>query len=82
MSLVTKTDQARALYLSGDRRSALRMAKDFRLGLSVEQRKLLSRGYECLVRPDFYKSLGYDPKRCVEEGYEVFEECWINHQPA
>lgn len=47
---------------------ALKTAKGFWFGLSKEQKAVISRGYECTVRPDFYAALGYKPPQCIKAG--------------
>lgn len=63
-----KTDRVRSLVAAGDYKEALRIAKDFHLGISKFESDLMKRGYECLVHPDFYKSLGVDIDRTVRLG--------------
>ncbi len=69
----TLTQRTIALYQAGDVKGALRAAKEFRLGLTKAERTLLARAYECLVRPDFYRSIGYDPEAVIAQGRGVFE---------
>lgn len=61
--MYTKSQQVRDLFAAGDHIGALRIAKDFKLGLSPEDRKTLKRGFECNHNPEFYRSLGRDPKK-------------------
>ena len=61
-----KTDTVRRLVRERDYRSALRITKDFRLGLSKE----------CLVRPAFYRQLGRDPVAEVKNGVEVLRRLY------
>lgn len=70
----TRTAEARALFLQGQVKAALRIAKTFRLGLTPEERAALVRGYECMVHPDFYRALGKDPGAEVERAIRVFRE--------
>lgn len=64
----SKTDRVRNLVAAGDYKEALRIAKDFHLGISKFESDLMKRGYECLVHPDFYKGLGVDIDRTVRLG--------------
>lgn len=66
-----KSDQVRRLVQSGDFKSALRIAKDFRLGISKAQSDAMRRAYECIVHGRFYQSLGYDLDEKVGEGLKV-----------
>ncbi len=70
---MTKTEKARALFRGGDIKGALRIAKSFRLGLTKEESDAITRGYECLVYPEFYTSLGKDPKKELQKGIKVFK---------
>lgn len=63
-----KSDRVRRLVAEGEYREALRIAKDFRLGISKTESDLIKRGYECLVHPEFYKSIGVDVDRTVGLG--------------
>lgn len=60
-----KSDAVRRLVAAGDYRKALSIAKDFRLGMSCEERDALRMAYECMVWPDFYRQVGRDV------GYEI-----------
>ena len=48
-SPVKKTDIVREAVAAGNMKKALSIAKDFRLGISKEQRSLMARAYECMV---------------------------------
>lgn len=66
-----KSDKVRRLVSSGDFKGALRIAKDFRLGITKEQSSAMTLAYECMVHGSFYKQLGYDLKQKVADGVEV-----------
>lgn len=66
-----KSDRVRRLIREGDYKAALRIAKDFRLGISKEQSDDMIRGYECMTNPRFYLSIGVDIARTVEKGLET-----------
>ena len=66
-----KSDRVRRLIREGDYKSALRIAKDFRLGVSKEQSDNMIRGYECMTNPRFYISIGVDIPKTVEKGLET-----------
>ena len=55
-------------------KEALREAKDFRIGVSKEQRSTMARAYECIVHPSFYKSIGKNLTECIEAGIKVLVE--------
>ena len=63
-----KSDQVRSLVAAGDYKAALRIAKDFRLGISKKQAEDMKRGYECIVHARFYQSLGMDVDSIVGQG--------------
>lgn len=63
-----KTERIRSLVAAGDYKAALRIAKDFRLGISKTESDLMKRAYECMTHPDFYKSIGADVDRIVRLG--------------
>lgn len=68
---VKKTDIVREAVAAGDMKKALSIAKDFRLGISKEQRSLMARAYECMVHPAFYTSIGIDLYQAIQEGISV-----------
>ena len=72
MTRPTTTARAIARFRVGDLKGALRLAKDFRLGVSPADRRLLSRAYECLVRPEFFRQLGFSPEMEIARGRAVF----------
>lgn len=66
-----KSDIVRRLVRERDYRSALRIAKEFRLGISKEDRDAMRLAYECLVNPGFYRQLERDPTAEAERGVGV-----------
>lgn len=52
-------------------RSALRIAKDFRLGINREDLDAMRLAYECMVHPVFYRQIGRDLDIEVERGIGV-----------
>ena len=67
----SKTQQAKHLFESGDLKAALKIVKDFRLGLQPQERKALSLGYEAIVHPSFYVQLQKNPAELVDAATEV-----------
>ena len=55
-----KSDAVRRLVGEGKFKEALRIAKNFRIGFTEEDRDIMTRGYECMVHPGFYESIGAD----------------------
>lgn len=66
-----KSDTVRRMVAEGDFKSALRIAKGFRLGISKEDSDTMKRGYECLLYPSFYRQIGVDPSEAVEKAVET-----------
>ena len=66
-----KTDTVRRLVREHEYRSALRIVKDFRLGISRDDLDAMRLAYECMVRPIFYSQLGRDPAAEVKRGIGV-----------
>lgn len=70
-NMLRKSDMVRQYVASGEYRKALRIAKEFRLGISKEDSEAMKRGYECLVHTAFYRSIGVDTDASVQKGIEV-----------
>jgi hypothetical protein len=64
----------RQLIEAGEFKKALNGAKDFRIGVTREQRSVMARAYECFIRPDFYRSIGKNPEQCIKAGIVVLQE--------
>ena len=73
-----KSDVVRRLVRERDYRSALRIAKEFRLGISKEDRDAMRLAYECMVSPEFYRQLDQDPKAGIECGVSVLVRLYGN----
>jgi hypothetical protein len=69
-----KMQEARHLMNMSDYKSALQGVKDFRIGVSAEQRSVMRRAYECLVHPEFYRQLGKNIEECIQAGIAVLME--------
>lgn len=78
----TKSDKVRRLVAAGELKQALCLTRSFRLGFTKQQRDVLNRGYECLVNPQFYKSLGYDLEACTQEAYKIVVEYYTEEIEA
>ena len=66
--LVKQTDIVREAVKAGEWKKALRIAKDFRINVTKEQRDAMARAYECMVHPEFYRQLRYRYSRSDSEG--------------
>jgi hypothetical protein len=69
--MTKKTDIVRETIKAGDMKKALRIAKDFRINVTKEQREKMSRAYECMVHPDFYKQIGTDVMGAINTGKQT-----------
>lgn len=72
--MIKKTDIARDALRNGRLKDALRIAKDFQIGVRKDQREAMSRAYECIVHPDFYRQIGTDIDDAIETGEIVVRE--------
>ena len=66
-----KSDVVRRLVREHEYRSALRIVKGFRLGISRDDLDAMRLAYECMVNPGFYRQLGRDPAAEVKRGVGV-----------
>lgn len=69
--MIRKTDEVRAAVAGGDLKKALRIAKGFRINVTKSQRDAMSRAYECMMYPDFYKQIGTDIPGAIKKGVEI-----------
>lgn len=69
--MTKKTDIVREAIKAGDMKKALRIAKDFRINVTKEQREKMSRAYECMVHPDFYKQIGTNVTETINTGKQT-----------
>lgn len=63
-----KSDKVRRLVAAGNYKEALRIAKEFRLGIGREDSEDMKMGYECMVHARFYKDLGMDAEQISQKG--------------
>lgn len=71
---MSKTELVRSYIKNEKWKEALREAKDFRIGVTKEQRSTMARAYECIVHPAFYESIGKNLSECIETGKAVLKE--------
>ena len=69
--MTRKSDIVRSLVAEKQYKKALRIAKDFRLGITPEQSLRMKKAYECMVHERFYLSLGEDIQKRIAEGIET-----------
>ncbi|GHU55177.1 hypothetical protein AGMMS49975_16620 [Clostridia bacterium] len=71
-----KSDIVRRLVTDGEYKKALRIAKDFRLGISKADSEAVKRGYECMLYPGTYAQLGIDTDKAVESGISTLSRLY------
>ncbi len=69
--MIRKSDIVRDAVERMDWKKALKIAKDFRLGISEEDRNAMCEAYECMVHPRFYESLGMNRDGKITTGISV-----------
>lgn len=72
--MIKKSDIVKAAVQKQDWKKALQIAKDFRIGVTQEQRNKMARAYECIVHPDFYRQIGVDIPEAIEQGKAAVKE--------
>lgn len=72
--MVKKSDVVREAVREQDWKKALQIAKDFRIGVTQDQRSKMARAYECIVHPNFYRQIGVDIEEAIEQGKAVVKE--------
>lgn len=72
--MIKKSDIVREAVREQDWKKALQIAKDFRIGVTQEQRSKMARAYECIVHPDFYQQIGIDIPETIEQGKAIVKE--------
>lgn len=66
----SKNMQVKIFVANGEYKKALQICKDW-IYEDEEDRRILRRGYECLVHPRFYEELGIDPSTSYQEAVNV-----------
>lgn len=69
---MTKTEMAQNAFRTGDVKTALRIAKTFKIGLEKAEQKQITLAYECMVHPDFYQQIGKKPAEEISRGVDIF----------
>lgn len=72
--MIKKSDIVREAVRKQDWKKALQIAKDFRIGVTQDQRSKMTRAYECIVHPDFYRQIGVDIPEAIEQGKVIVKE--------
>lgn len=66
--------QAIEKYNAGKIRSALNIAKNFKIGVTAEERNIMAMGYECEVHPEFYTQIGTDIEKTKADALAVLKK--------
>jgi len=74
----TKTDQLLKLIRARKWKDALKIASRFRLGLTREQRIILSRAYESYHYGYMQIQMKRDPEQCRQAGIELLKQLYGN----
>lgn len=72
--MIKKSEIVRAAVREQDWKKALQIAKEFRIGVTQEQRDKMARAYECIVHPDFYQQIGVNIPEAIEQGKAIAKE--------
>ena len=72
--MIKKSEIVRAAVRESDWKKALQIAKDFRIGVTQEQRSKMAKAYECIVHPEFYRQIKVDIPEAIEQGKAVVKE--------
>lgn len=72
----TKNAMVRRLVKNKSYKQALSICKDWRGGIAPEDTDILRRGYECMVHPRLYRSMGVNVEKCIEDCIEVLERLY------
>lgn len=72
--MIKKSEIVREAVRKQDWKKALQIAKDFRIGVTPDQRSKMARAYECIVHPDFYRQIGINIPDAIEQGKAVVKE--------
>ena len=80
--MLRKTDIVRTALKDEDFKKALRTAKGFRINIKEEDRNKMSRAYECIVHPDFYRQIGIDIPKAIEDGKAVVNRLYGDKSEA
>lgn len=72
--MIKKSDIVKKAVQKKEWKKALQIAKDFHIGVTQEERDKMARAYECIVHPDFYRQIGTDIPKAIEQGKEIVKK--------
>jgi len=71
----TKTSQAVTLFSSGNITEALKLFKDFRIGFTVGERRVVQIAYESLTgKESFYRSIKLDTDQIKQSAIQIIKQ--------
>lgn len=71
---MSKTILVRNAIIRGDKKNALKMASDFRGGVTPDQRRVLKTGYECINFPEMYRQMKVDPEKAIDAAWTLLQQ--------
>jgi len=71
-----KSDLVRQLVARGDIKAALRIAKEFRLGIVKADSNAMKLAYECMTHSGTYAQMGYDIEQSIGAGTHVLKRLY------
>ena len=66
-------NQAIEKYNAGKYKTALNIAKNFKMGVTDEQRSQMALGYECMAHEDTYVQMGYDCEAEINKALDILK---------
>ena len=72
--MARKSDVVRELVAHGEFKSALRVAKEFKIGFTPSEQETLKYTYEYMLYPDWYAQIGHDIAPVVDKGIKLLME--------
>lgn len=66
---MSKTAVVQQLIAQGQKKEALKIASDFRIGVTPEERKTMKRGYECFHYESTYRQMGVDTDKAIADAW-------------
>lgn len=65
---VTKTYRVKDSMKKGNWKNAFKLAKTFKLGITIEQQEVIKRAYECILYPRFFTQIGINVSEAINDG--------------
>jgi hypothetical protein len=80
--IMASKKQTMEKFLEGKVATALNYAKDFKIGVTDEEREIMARGYECIKRPEQYQEMGFSIDTAIEEATSVLKRVLGIEEPT